>query len=778
MYMTPSADGPGHDIDRENEIVSELKKRKKSLPAISALTEEMAKTELVELNEMINYHDSLYYSSLEGHEQGYDGLMATESGGPAISDRAYDKLVSRADAISGRFKHLHELVDKFNRIGYNRSNKFDPFRHLGGNMLSLDNAFSEEQIRNFVERCATKLRGNARSNDDIPFDFVVEPKIDGLSLALHYVDGVLTGAGTRGDGIVGENVTANVQFIGDIPKRLSRNVSIEVRGEVYITKEDFAALNKERIVQNATKFSTTRNAAAGGLRQIDPQLTAGRKLRFFAYSLFDIIQTTDKGRDGEGFTSVCRADQMATLEELQQLGFEIASPVKKCTSVEDTIRQCMDLEKDRSAMRYDVDGAVLKVDSLAMQNRIGELSRFPGWAIAYKFKAEERTTILNAIEVQVGRTGVLTPVAILEPVEVGGVIIERATLHNEAEVRRLSLSPGATVTVIRAGDVIPKVIGRVDDFNANGKEVEASVFSLPAACPVCGSPTEKDGDILVRCTGTTVCSAQAVSQISHFCSRDAADIDGLGPARIEELHQLGMLRSIADIYSLRKADLGEDISNPSEHSSLRDRKGWGDKSVNNLLAAIDSRKKLSFDRFLYGLGIRHIGLGSARDIAKEFGDFKEFWEYIKDVSNRIVIETDKGDKTPCARLYDIPGIGPKIVDSLLLFASTPASRTLVDDLLGDVDIMSISSTETNTEGATDLSGETFIFSGKLKQLSRSEAARLCRSLGAKVSTSFTNEITTLVNGGDGSRESSKLKMARASGKVKVIDEESFLKLID
>lgn len=792
----------GDDNVVENGELKKTKAKKQKVVPISALTEDTAKIELMELNKKINFYDSLYYSSLEEEKDVIEKDGSDDLDYEAISDRAYDKLVSRADAISGRFGHLRDIVDKFNRIGYSRSSKFEPFSHLGGNMLSLDNAFSDRQIRSFVDRCSIKL-GVDQEEGTMPLRVVVEPKIDGLSLALHYVDGKLVGAGTRGDGVVGENVTANVQYIDDIPKVLPDSVSVEVRGEVYITKHDFAELNRERLSRNETKLSTTRNAASGGLRQIDPQLTAERKLRFFAYSLFGIEHRED--RMGAGFTSVGRHDQFESLEELRRLGFGVATPVKSCASVEEAIEHCMHLEDIRGVMGFDIDGAVLKVDSLESQNRIGELSRFPGWAIAYKFKAEQGITVLKDIEVQVGRTGVLTPVAILEPVKIGGVVIERATLHNEAEVRRHKLCPGATVTVIRAGDVIPKVIGRLDVDHTDPHTSEAAgtdgggTYSLPTSCPVCGSPTEKDGDILVRCTGTTVCSAQAVSQISHFCSRDAADIDGLGPARIEELHQLGMLRSIADIYSLRKVDLGDVASlSKAERKSLRDLKGWGDRSVNNLLAAIDARKNLTFDRFLYGLGIRHVGLGIARDIAKEFGDFGDFWQYIKsasDINNENGAKGESEDENGkkkvveehCSRLHTMPGIGPKVTLSLLNYASTPATRSLVDGLLNDIEVLpSASANAALSTGSTDndvsiiegnLSNEIFLFTGKLESLTRTEATDLCTSLGAKVRTSFTQDVTVLVNGGDTTRESSKMKKAGESDKVRVVDEENFLKMV-
>jgi DNA ligase (NAD+) len=756
---------------------------------VALMTEDMARIELLELNDLLNLHDSLYYSSTEdeANESSHENSVS------AISDRAYDKHVQRADSLTGKFYNLRGLVDKFNRVGYTRSNKFEPFRHSDQPLLSLDNAFSEDQLHSFVSRCATKLGTNkvqseTAGNDDpirdfsIPADIIVEPKIDGLSLALHYVDGVLVGAGTRGDGVVGENVTNNVKHISGVPITLPEKVSIEVRGEVYITKSDFAELNRVRASMNVSQFSTARNAAAGGLRQIDPALTAGRNLRFFAYSLFDIDNRAASAEENIPISAFARADQWKTLDMLQGYGFEVASPIKLCSTFKEVVDHCSFLESTRMDLDFDVDGAVLKVDSLDKQKRIGQLARYPSWATAYKFKAEEAVTVLKEIIVQVGRTGVLTPVAVLEPVVIGGVVIERATLHNEAEVRRHNLVPGAKVVVIRAGDVIPKVKGRSYDGSIDLDDA-ASEFTLPLECPVCRSPTEKDGDILVRCTGTAVCSAQVTSQISHFCSRDAADIDGLGPARVEELHRMGMVKNISDIYRLRHADLlcgsgdtgsyiDDNIDGADEKQSLRQLKGWGDRSVNNLLAAIDTRRELSFERFLYGLGIRHIGQGSAKDIAQAFGEFEVFWHYVKNAAECRATGSEE-EPASCERLFAISGVGPKLVDSLLDFASLPSACAVIDDTLSEIKILPVQS---SSKKSFESSGEVFLFTGKLEAISRSDATRACVAMGGTVASTFTNEVTILVSGTD-KRKSSKLIKAEESGNVKVIDEDEFLRII-
>ena len=753
-------------IRNDGASISDGKKRGMSTKAaklepVSTISEERAREELVRLNQDINFHDELYYAA--GEEVREDVVSG------AISDRAYDKLVQRAELLTGKFDNLRTLVDKFERVGYKRSNKFAPFTHTQS-MLSLANAFSSDDLRDFVSRCHTKLgikKDDFQGNETLPDTIVMEPKIDGLSLALHYRGGRLVGAGTRGDGVTGEDVLCNARLITDLPQELSQMDSFEVRGEVYISKSDFAALNIERGARNETAFSTARNAAAGGLRQLDATLMKGRKLRFFAYSLFSLEE-----RDDGTFSSSAVFDQSKALETLRSLGFRTADPVQRGCTFTEVVEHCHRMETLRSSLEYDVDGVVLKVDSISKQETIGQLSRFPSWAIAYKFKAEEAVTVLRDIEVQVGRTGVLTPVALLEPVEVGGVSIERATLHNQAEVRKLALRPGARVKLIRAGDVIPKIIGRIwGECGEAEVEEDASLYTLPDACPVCGSPTQVEGEgkVLVRCTGSAACPAQVISTIGHFCGRDAADIDGLGLSRIKELHSLGLIKSVADIYMLRKADL-RTIAN-TEDLSLRNRKGWGDRSVNNLLSAIDQRRSLTFERFLYGLGVRHIGQEISKDIASFFGDFGSLWKYVR---NEAVKDKELDDRG--ARLLLITGVGPKAVNSLLQFVTIAANVDAVERLLQEVEVLPAAATtaEQISGDTRKLSQEMFLFTGKLTTMSRTDAKRACVALGAKVGSAFTKDTTVLVNAGD--RESSKVQKARERG-VRIIDEDTFLAFI-
>eukprot|EP01035_Chromulina_nebulosa_P019857 gene19857-25808_t len=557
--------------------------------------------------------------------------------------------------------------------------------------------------------------------------FIVEPKIDGLSLAIRYSDGQLVAAATRGNGLIGEDVLRNVIRMTTIPKSIDDTYrSIEIRGEVYVNKVDFSIINSDRINQSQSIYSTPRNLASGLLRSLTSDNNT-QYLRFLAYTAL----TSDNHT--RNYKSISKT-QSESLQLLNELGFEVSNLCYTMLSTDDVISACRTMENRRDALSFEIDGAVVKVDRFDYHQIIGESTRAPKWAIAYKFTAKESTTKLIDIIVQVGRTGVLTPVAILEPVEIGGVVIERATLHNEAEVNRLRLSKGITVRVKRAGDVIPKII------RAESTGTHSTPYSLPSTCPSCGSDTIRDDNgTTVRCIAGLVCPAQTTESIKHFASRDAANIDGLGIAKIEELHEIGLVRNIADIYLLRDLDKTPTIR-LNESTSLRDRKGWGDRSVNNLLTNIDNSRNISFHRLLYGLGIRHVGLNTAKALEKSFkGDFNKFWNYLIIQSNRLDSETDLSTIFP--ELFSIRDVGEAVVKSLVSFVRDANRRQIVTSLLEHLVISNFSTSNLDTTVTSNLTtystnnlsndhvirlsssrmaGRVVVFTGKINNFTRSQ----------------------------------------------------------
>ena len=735
-------------------------KSKLPVTPVSAMTLEQAREELTALDVEIDAHDGLYY----------------EQGAPIITDAAYDKLVRRAEDLEGKFEELRGLVRHLQRVGLTRNAKFGPFSHAR-RLLSLDNALNLDEVAAFVAKCEAKL---ALVCTERP-NFVVEPKIDGLSLAIHYEGGRFAQAGTRGDGSVGENVTNNARLVQGVPQDLptgvlgqGRGAHVEVRGEAYISVDDFRALNVERAEQGDNLFSTPRNAAAGSLRQLNGTSSRSRNLRFFAYALFV---------DGEPLSS-----QDECLSQLGALGFAVAQPWRLCCGVDEVLAQCRAVSEARAGLGYDTDGAVVKVCSTAQQEALGSLPRFPRWAVAYKFVAEEAETELLTIQVQVGRTGVLTPVAHLRPVTIGGVQVERATLHNEEEVRRLGLRPGLRIRLKRAGDVIPKVVGL--GVGESASSVEGEAFTLPCSCPVCGSRTEREeGGVLVRCTGGVACSAQAIEQIRHFSARDAADIEGLGAATAEELYKDGLLRSPADIFSLRRRDLEGDGSGPSLVGQLRSKKGWGNRSVNKLLAAIDAKRELPMLRFLFALGVRHVGQETSRLLAAKFRSFAALWSYLQAEAGA---ETGAGAEAPKEAvgqaLLDIEGIGPRAAATLLDLARNARSAAVVEELLREVRVLDYDGPALVEGGASalrdfdrgSLTGQTVVFTGRFKRIARKDAEAFCERQGATVGKSVTASTTLLVEAvaegaaGQG-KLSTKAKKARALG-VEVMGEDEFVQL--
>lgn len=683
---------------------------------VSDLDEKGAKRELARLAMELAFHDKSYH----------------QDDSPQISDADYDKLRVRNEEIEARFPHLVRADSPSKRVGAAPSEKFEKYQHQMP-MLSLANAFSDEDMADFIGRVRRFL------GLDLEDKVVLtgEPKIDGLSASLRYEKGRLVVGATRGDGTTGENITRNIKMVPDIPEQLEGDGwpdVVEVRGEVYMGKADFLALNKRQSEEGKAPFANPRNAAAGSLRQLDPSVTRSRPLRFFAYGWGEM-------------TSYPFGTQYEALQMFKQWGFTINPLTKKLADIEAVLVHYQGLESRRASLDYDIDGVVYKVDRLDWQQRLGQISRSPRWAIALKFPAEKAQTILKAVEFQVGRTGALTPVASLEPVTVGGVVVQNATLHNKDEIERLGVKVGDTVLIQRAGDVIPQILGFVE--NLRPEDAETIVF--PDHCPVCGSLAMRDGDdVVIRCTGGLVCSAQRSERLRHFVSRDAFDIEGLGERQIKEFFEKKLVENPADIFTLerRNSDL-----------KIEEMKGWGPLSANNLFDAINSRRKISLDRFLYALGIRHVGQTTAKTLARA-------WRTLEAL--RAVLE--QGDKEKAqAELETLDGIGPKVSSALVGFFSEDHNVQVVDDLLKEVEVEEADAPVTESPVA----GKTIVFTGSLEKMSRPEAKARAESLGAKVSGSVSQK-TDIVVAGPGA--GSKLKKAKEL-EIRTMDEDEWLALL-
>jgi DNA ligase (NAD+) len=601
-------------------------------------------------------------------------------------------------------------------------------------MLSLGNVFVDEEVEEFCAR----VRRFLGLEDSAPLAFTAEPKIDGLSCSLRYERGRLVQAATRGDGYEGEDVTANVRKIAAIPQSLSDAPAVlEARGEVYMAKTDFEALNARQQAAGRPVFANPRNAAAGSLRQLDPSVTAERPLSFFAYAwgeLSEPIATTQKG----------------AIDAFARFGLPVNPLTELCHSAAEMLGHYRKIEAQRATLGYDIDGVVYKVDDLALQERLGFVSRSPRWAVAHKFPAERATTTVEAIEIQVGRTGALTPVAKLRPVTVGGVVVSNASLHNEDEIARLGVRVGDTVVVQRAGDVIPQILEVVADKRPDG--AEAYVF--PEVCPVCGSAAlreidEKTGkaDVVRRCTGRLVCAAQAIESLKHFCSRNAFDIEGLGDKQIELFFKEGLIKTAADIFTLQKRD-------GQGRPPLREWEGFGEVSARNLFAAIDARRRIPFNRFLYALGVRHVGETNARRLARHYQNFED-------------LQSAATSADASAALGGIDGVGPTVIESLVDFFAEPHNEEALRKLLDEVKIEPMPALETGHP----LAGKTIVFTGSLERMTRDEAKAYAERLGAKVSGSISAK-TDLVVAGPGA--GSKLTKARELG-VETIDEDAWLR---
>jgi DNA ligase (NAD+) len=662
------------------------------------------------------------------HDRRYHGEDA-----PTISDAEYDDLRRRYTALETAFSQLADAQSANRKVGAAPSEKFAKVRHAVP-MLSLGNIFAEEEVEEFCAR----VRRFLGMPVDAPLAMVAEPKIDGLSCSLRYENGELVQAATRGDGFEGEDVTANVRTIAVIPNRLHGAPRIfEARGEVFMRQADFAALNARQAEAGKQVFANPRNFAAGSLRQLDPGITASRPLAFFAYAW---------GEVSERFATT----QLGAIHAMQRFGLPTNPLTRLCQSAEEMLQHYRAIEAERASLGYDIDGVVHKVDDLALQQRLGFVSRSPRWAVAHKFPAERATTVLEAIEIQVGRTGALTPVAKLKPVTVGGVVVSNATLHNEDEIARKDVRIGDTVVVQRAGDVIPQILEVVLDKRPPGAEP----YVFPETCPVCGSAAlreidEKTGttDVVRRCTGHLVCAAQAVEGLKHFASRNAFDIEGLGDKQIELFFKEGLIRTPADIFTFEARD-------GKGRPPLREWEGFGETSARNLFAAIEARRRIPLNRFLYALGVRHVGETNARRLARHFGD----WDHFRAAARGAGAAEE---------FAGIAGIGPIVAEAIADFFAEERNEAALDALVKEVTVEPMEA----IAAGHPLAGKTIVFTGSLERMSRDEAKAMAERLGARVSGSISAK-TDLVVAGPGA--GSKLAKARELG-VEMVDEEEWIR---
>ncbi|HEY2070268.1 MAG TPA: NAD-dependent DNA ligase LigA [Rhizomicrobium sp.] len=710
---------------------------------VEKLTQAEAAKELERLAREMAEHDRAYY----------------ERDAPTISDADYDRLRRRNLDIEARFPKLVRADSPSHRVGATPSEKFTKVRHAVP-MLSLDNAFDDEDVAEFVAR----IRRFLGLKEDHELVFTAEPKIDGLSASLRYENGIFVQGATRGDGGEGEDITPNLRTLRDIPLRLHGKAPkvLEVRGEVYMTHANFAALNKRQAKEGKPEYANPRNSAAGSVRQLDPSITASRDLNFFAYTW--------------GEVSDLPADtQWGMLEAFRGFGFQVNPLVRHCETVEQVLKFYRDIEAKRPKLGYDIDGVVYKVDDLKLQDRLGFVSRSPRWAIAHKFAAEQAETVLLDIDIQVGRTGKLAPVARLKPVNVGGVVVENATLHNEDEIARKDVRIGDTVIIQRAGDVIPQIVRVVEEKRPRG----AKPYQFPHTCPICHSHAvrevdEKTGkeDVDRRCTGGLICAAQVVESLKHFVGRDAFDIEGFGGVYIETLHEKGLLKEPADIFRLAKKPKALDDALKARREELsKQRRGEfaqatqkkklqeaESKLVDNLVAAIDARREIGLDRFINALGIRHVGETNSRLLARNFHSWSAF---------AAAMESE----TALEELNAIDGIGDVVAEAIKDFFDEAHNRKAVANLLKEVTVTDVAAPKI---AGSPVAGKTVVFTGTLEKMTRQEAKARAESLGAKTAGSVSKK-TDLVIAGPGA--GSKLAEAQALG-IEVIDEDEWLRRVE
>jgi DNA ligase (NAD+) len=691
--------------------------------AVETLSPDRAAEELARLAEVIAHHDRLYH----------------QDDAPEISDADYDALRLRNAAIEDRFPELVRPDSPSKRVGEAPAGGFAKVRHHVP-MLSLSNAFDAEDIEEFFAR----IRRFLNLGDD-PVELVAEPKIDGLSISLRYEDGRFLQGATRGDGTEGEDVSANLRTLGDLPKALAGEAPtvLEVRGEVYMARPDFMKLNRDQEAAGGKIFANPRNAAAGSLRQLDSRITAARPLALFAYAMGEV----------SGSVATTHWDFLA---RLRGWGFPTNPLARLCGSVEQVLAFYDEILATRAELPYDIDGIVYKVNRFDWQERLGFVSRAPRWATAHKFPAEQAQTRLERISISVGRTGALTPVAELAPVTVGGVVVSRATLHNEDEIARKDIREGDLVVVQRAGDVIPQVVEVVAEKGRKRKPP----YAFPEVCPVCESSAIREpGEVVRRCTGGLICPAQAVERLRHFVSRDAFDIEGLGDKHIRAFFEDGLLASPADLFRLRERD-------ETAETRLKDREGWGETSAGKLFDAIETRRRIALDRLIYALGIRQVGQATAKLLARNYGTF-EAWR-----AAMAAARDEDGDEagSAYADLVNIDQIGPLVAADIVAFVAEPHNQAILDELAAEIEIEAVAAPAT---ADTPVAGKTVVFTGTLETMSRGEAKARAEALGAKVAGSVSKKTDYVVVGADAG---SKARKAAELG-VTTLAEQEWLAMI-
>ncbi len=699
------------------------------------LTQAQAKAELKRLAAEIAAHDKRYYQEDK----------------PSVSDAEYDALRDRNAAIEKRFPNLVRADSPSRKVGAAPTGKFKKVRHAVA-MLSLDNAFEQQDVVDFVAR----IRRFLKLGDDETIAFSAEPKIDGLSMSLRYEDGELVTAATRGDGAEGEDVTANIKTLKDVPQKLKgKHVPkvCEVRGEVYMTKADFLKLNKRQQEADEPIFANPRNSAAGSLRQKDPAVTASRPLGFFAYAWGEMSEMPADSQSG-------------MIKWIESCGFKTNPLTQLCRSTEDLLAFHREIEQRRAKLDYDIDGVVYKIDRLDWQERLGFVSRSPRWAIAHKFPAERAVTVLKDIEIQVGRTGALTPVGKLEPVGVGGVIVQNVTLHNEDYIKGIGgdgeqlrdgrdIRIGDTVIIQRAGDVIPQVV----DVVLEKRPKDAKAYHFPKKCP-CHLHTDivreetatGEEGARARCTGEFACPYQKIEHLKLFASRRAFDIEGFGEKQIEFFFEQGWVKEPADIFTLQARN---------KQIKLEEQEGYGETSVRNLFDAIEQRREISLDRFIYSLGIRHVGETTALALARGYGAWKAFHD--------AALEVAKGDEEAIAEMDALDQIGETVIESVKAYFGESHNRGIVERLTKEVKILDAEKPKTDSA----IAGKTVVFTGSLEKMTREEAKATAERLGAKAAGSVSKK-TDFVVAGPGA--GSKLAEAKKHG-VKVLSEDEWLKLV-
>lgn len=694
----------------------------------------MFEKEIKELNEEEAKQELAYIAS----EMAKSDIAYYQNDNPYLTDAEYDSLKHRNEELEKIFPHLKRKDSPSQKVGAPILSAFKKVTHRFP-MLSLGDVFSSEEVDDFIMGVKRFL------NTSKDITFMAEPKIDGLSFSARYENGRFVQGATRGDGITGEDITENLKTIRQLPQHIEGNVPeiLEIRGEVYMAKSDFFALNKKYQQEGKKTFANPRNAAAGSLRQLDAKITAERNLSIFAYTWGEVSERV--------WTS-----QEDFFKHLQEWGFPTNPHNKLCQNLQEIEENFAKLSEIRSSLPYDIDGVVYKVNDIALQERLGFLTRTPRWAIAHKFPAEQAVTKINNIRVQVGRTGALTPVADLEPINVGGVIVSHATLHNEDEIKRKDIRIGDSVIIQRAGDVIPQIVSVIKEKRPQ----DSKEFIFPTTCPICGAHAIREEDEAVRrCTGGLTCPAQAKERIIHFVSRDAFDITGLGSSIIEDFYNDGILKNPADIFSLEEHNQEGDLFSQQKSSvlHLEQREGWGKKSVEKLFQAITLKKKISLPRFIYALGIRQVGTATALLLARHYGTFAKFRQ-----------EMENKETGP---LVSIDGIGASMATDIVEFFQEQHNQEIINRLLEKITVEEYIDT---TNYDSPLSGKTVVFTGTLEQMTRSEAKAKAQSMGAKVAGSVSSKTDYVIIGADAGSKAAK---AQELG-IKILSEQEFLELIN